>query len=123
MKSVFLLSLMSLTSFTYAATAEWKVVAESTTNCKEKVQVLAKEGEKFVFVTEGGTKTKLAAEDGSAYSDQSGKAVVFSNEKDQSLSAASKRFTFTNPAMVDGNPPKINVSVNGVKDNCKLNLK
>lgn len=123
MKSVFLLSLMSLTSLAYAAAAEWKVVAETTTNCKEKIQVMAKEGEKFVYVTDGTTKTKLAAEAGAAYSDQSGKAVVFSNEKDSSLSGVSKRFTFTNPAMVDGNPPKINVSVNGVKDNCKLTLK
>lgn len=122
MKSVFLLSLMSLTSFAYSA-AEWKVVAETTTNCKEKFQVLAKEGEKFVYVTDGTFKTKLASVAGAKYSDQSGTSVIFSNEKDASLSDDSKRFTFVNPAMVDGNLPKINVSVNGVKDNCKLNLK
>lgn len=122
MKSVFLLSLMSLTTFAYSA-SEWKVVAETTTNCKEKVQVLAKEGEKFVYVADGDTKTKLFAEDGTAYSDTNGKAVVFSNEKDKSLDDAAKKFTFTQPSMVDGNPPKINVATNGVRDNCKLNLK
>ncbi len=122
MKSVFLLSLMSLTSFAWSA-ADWKVVAETTNNCKEKVQVLAKEGEKFVYVSEGDVKTKLLAEDGSAYSSESGKAVVFSNESDKSLKNASKRFTFTQPSMVDGNPPKINVAVNGIRDNCKLKVK
>jgi hypothetical protein len=122
MKSVFLLSLMSLTTFAYSA-SEWKVVAETTTSCKEKIQVLAKEGEKFVYVADGDAKTKLFAEDGTAFSETNGKEVVFSNAKDKSLDAADKRFTFTQPSMVDGNPPKINVVMNGVKDNCKLNLK
>jgi hypothetical protein len=122
MKSVFLLSLMSLTTFAYSA-SEWKVVAETTTSCKEKIQVLAKDGEKFVYVADGDAKTKLFAEDGTAFSETNGKEVVFSNAKDKSLDAADKRFTFTQPSMVDGNPPKINVVMNGVKDNCKLNLK
>lgn len=122
MKSVFLLSLMSFTSFAWSS-ADWKVVAETTNNCKEKIQVLAKEGEKFVYVAEGDMKTKLLAEDGSGYSSESGKAIVFSNESDKSLTTAAKRYSFTQPSMVDGNPPKINVAVNGVKDNCKLKLK
>lgn len=122
MKSVFLLSLMSLTTFAYSA-SEWKVVAETTTNCKEKIQVLAKEGEKFVYVADGDAKTKLFAEDGTTYSETNGKAVIFSNESDKNLDAAAKRFTFTQPSMVDGNPPKIDVAMNGVRDNCKLKLK
>lgn len=122
MKSVFLLSLMSLSTFAYSA-IEWKVVAETTNSCKEKIQVLAKEGEKFVYVADGDTKTKLFAEDGEAYSETSGKAVVFSNESQKSLSPAAKRFTFTQPSMVDANPPKIDVAVNGVRDNCKLKMK
>lgn len=122
MKSFFLLSLMSLSSVAFGA-ADWKVVAETTTHCKEKVQVLAKEGEKFVYVADGANKTKLFAEDGSKFSEQNGKAVVFTNENDKSLATSSKRFTFIQPSMVDGNPPKINVAVNGVRDNCKLSLK
>ena len=118
MKSVFLLSLMSLTTFAYSAT-EWKVVAETTTSCKDKIQVLAKEGEKFVYVADGDAKTKLFAEDGSAYSETSGKAVTFSNEKEKSA----KHFSFTQPSMVDSNPPQINLATNGVRDNCKMNLK
>lgn len=122
MKSLFLLSLMSLSTAAFSAT-DWKVVAETTNGCKEKVQVLAKEGEKFVYVNDGASKTKLFAEDGSAFSESSGKAIVFSNEGDKNLGAASKRFTFTQPSMVDGNRPQINVAMNGVRDNCKLNLK
>lgn len=122
MKSVFFLSLLSIASLASAAT-DWKVVAETTGACKEKLQVLAKEGEKYVLVTEGDTKTKLFAEDGSAYSEQNAKAVVYTNNSDKSLNESSKKFTFLQPAMVDGNPAKLNVSMNGVKDNCKMNLK
>lgn len=122
MKSVFLLSLMSLTTFSFAA-AEWKVVAETTTNCKEKVQVLAKEGEKFVYVANGNEKTKLFAEDGTAFSEQSGQAITFSNKKDKSLTNASKRISYTQPSMVDPNPPKIDLAMNGVSEKCKLSLK
>lgn len=121
MKSVFLLSLMSFSSFLMAATADWKVVAETTTNCKEKIQVLAKEGEKFVYVADGSNKTKLFSEDGTVYSEQNGKAVVYSNPTEKSLSA--KKFTFTQPSVVDGNPPKIDMAMNGVRDNCRLKLK
>lgn len=122
MKSVFFFSLLSLTTFAFSAT-EWKVVAETTGSCKEKLQVLAKEGEKFVYVAEGDSKTKLFAEDGSAYSEQNGKAVVYSNNSDKTLNESSKKFTFIQPSMVDGNPPKLNVASNGVRDNCKMNLK
>ena len=120
MKSVFLLSLMCLSTFAYSA-SDWKVVAVTTTSCKEKVQVMAKDGEKFVRVTDGSNETKLFAEDGSAFSEQNAKAVVYSNKSDKSLTA--KHFTFTQPAMVDGNPPKIEIATNGVKDHCKLSLK
>jgi len=122
MKSVFFLSLMSFSVF--AGTAQnWKVIAESTTACKEKLHVLAKEGEKFVYIADGEGKTKIFAEDGSRFSEQNGKAIVYTNANDKTLNDTSKRFTFVQPSMVDGNPPKLNVSMNGVKDNCKMKLK
>lgn len=121
MKSVFLFSLLSLTSLAFAA-QEWKVVAE-TINCKDKLQVLAREGENFVYVSDGSTKTKLLSENGMKFSEQNPKSVVFSNANDKNLSDASKRFTFVQPSMMDGNPPKMNISLNGVKDHCKLKLK
>lgn len=122
MKSVILLSLMSFSTFAFS-TEDWKVVAETTNGCKETVKVMAKEGEKFVYATEGANQVKLFAEDGSAFTQQNPKAVVYTNRNDKKLSAAAKRFTFVQPAMVDGNLPKIEISANGVKDNCKLNLK
>ena len=122
MKSVFFLSLMSLSVLAWSA-QEWKVVAETTTSCKEKMQVFAKEGEKFVYVADGDTKIKLFAEDGSAFSQQNAKAVTYTNASDKNLDDAAKRFTFVQPSMVDGNPSKLNVAMNGVKDNCKMKLK
>lgn len=122
MKSVFLLSLMSLSTFAWSA-QDWKVVAVTTTACKEKLQVLAKEGEKFVYVTEGETKTKLYSEDGSAFSEQNSRSVVYTNTADQSLSATSKRYTFTQPSMVDPNPAKLELGMNQVQEKCKMTLK
>lgn len=122
MKSVFFLSLMSLSVFAWSA-QEWKVVAETTTTCKEKLQVFAKEGEKYVYVADGDSKIKLFAEDGSAFSEQNAKPVVYTNATDKNLTEADKRFTFNQPSMVDGNPAKLVVASNGVKDNCKMKLK
>ena len=120
MKSFLFFSLMSLSFIAWSA-QEWRVVAESTSTCNEKFQVLAKEGEKFVYVREGDIKTKQFAADGSAFSEQNGKAVEFTNAKN--LNDTSKRFTFIQPSMVDGNPPKLNVAMNGDKNNCKMKLK
>lgn len=122
MKSVLLLSLMSLSTLAWSA-QEWKVVAVTTTSCKEKLQVLAKEGEKFVYVTEGETKTKLFSEDGSAFSEENPRSVVYTNTKDKTLSATSKRYTFTQPSMVDPNPAKLEVGMNQGLDKCKMTLK
>lgn len=122
MKSVFFFSLMTLTTFAWSAHG-WKVVAVTTNGCKEKVEVLAKEGENFVYVNEGDVKTKLFSEDGSTYSEQNGKAVTFTNTADKTLSPADSRYTFVQPSMVDGNPAKLQVATNGLKTNCKMNLK
>lgn len=122
MKSVFLLSLMSF-SISVWAIQEWRVVAEATTSCDKKLKVLAKEGEKFVYVTDGDYKTKLFSEDGTAFSEVSGKAIVFSNTADKSLKDGSKKFTFFQPSMVDGNPPKLNSASNGIDSNCKMKMR
>jgi hypothetical protein len=123
MKSVFFFSLFVFSVFARSTTNDWKVVAESTTACKEKLQVLAKEGEKFVYVADGDTKTKLFAEDGAVFSEQNGKPIVYTNANDKNLNETSKRFTFVQPSMVDGNSAKLNVAMNGVRDNCKMRLK
>lgn len=122
MKSAFFLCLLSF-SFMAWSTPEWKVIAETTSACKEKRQVLAKEGEGFVYIAEGDTKTKLFAADGSSFSEQNGKAVVYSNTSDKTLNETAKRFTFIQPSMVDGNPPKLSAVMNGLKENCKMILK
>lgn len=119
MKSFLFFSLMALTSLTWAA-QDWKVVAVTTNNCQEKVEVLAKEGEKFVYVNDGSAKTKLFAEDGSSFSEQSGKMITFSNNSDKN---SSEKYTFVQPSMVDPNPAKIEIAANGLKANCKMKLK
>jgi hypothetical protein len=119
MKSFLFFSLMVFTSLTWAAQG-WKVVAVTTNNCQEKVEVLAKEGEKFVYVNNGSVKTKLVAEDGSAFSEESGKLVTFSNADDKS---SLEKYTFIQPSMVDPNPAKIQIASNGLKANCKMKLK
>ena len=122
MKSVFLLSLMSFATMAHSA-QEWRVVATTTSACKEKVEVLAKVGEKFVYVNEAGVKTKLYSEDGSTFSDENPRSVVFTNTSDKSLSESSKRYTFIQPSMVDPNPAKIKLEMNQAFSNCKMTLK
>ena len=122
MKSVLFLSLMMSSLGAWCA-QDWKVIAETSNACKQKLQVMAKEGEKFVYVKEGDTKTKLFAEDGALFSEQNGKPIVYSNGQDKTLNDTSKRFTFVQPSMVDGSPPKLDVAFNGVKENCKMKLR
>ena len=122
MKSVIFFSLMSLTTFVWSA-ADWKVVAQTTTKCKDKFIVLAKEGEKFVYVVDGDSKTKLMAQEGAAYSSQNPRAVAFSNAGIKSQDDNLKQFTFNQPSMVDANPPKLNISMNDQSDKCNMRLK
>jgi len=119
MKSFLFFSIMALSSLSWAA-QNWKVVAVTTNDCKEKIQVLAKEGESFVYLDDGAAKTKLFAADGSSYSEQSGKMISFSNASDKT---SLEKYTFTQPSMVDPNPAKIHIASNGLKANCKMKLK
>jgi hypothetical protein len=122
MRSVIFFSLVLFSTFSWSA-PEWKVVAESTSNCTEKFQVLAKEGEKFVYVTDGHSKTKIDSLDGSAFSQQNGLEVVFSNTNEKNLDERSKRFTFIQPSMMNSSLPKLTVAAHGLMNHCKMNLK
>ena len=113
MKKYFFTALISLSSFAYAA--EWKVIAE-TTSCDEKIQIMGKEGEKFVKAVAGNSETKLFAKDGSAFHENTMTSTEFSSKD------ADVNYTFRQPGYVEGNPPKIDVSYNGAKKRCKMNL-
>lgn len=119
MKYFFLCSLIAFASLVWGA-QDWKVVAVSTNNCQEQVQVLAKEGEAFVYVVDGRAKTKIFSDDGSTYSEESGKMITFTNSADKN---ALPKYTFIQPSMVDPNPAQIQVSTNGVRAKCKMKQK
>lgn len=115
MKSVSMFLLLGLSSLSWAA-ADWKVVAEAT-NCEEKFKVLAKEGEKFVMVDDGEKKTKLFSVDGDIYKTEHEKSIVYQNQNSNG-----RRFTFVDPSAVEGNPPKLDITLNGQKNYCNLKL-
>ena len=122
MRSVFFFSLVLFSTFSWSA-PEWKVVAESTSDCTDKLQVLAKEGEKFVYVTDSHSKTKIYSSDGSVFSQQNGQEVVFSNSHEKNLDERSKRFTFIQPSMVSSTLPKLTIVSQGLMNHCKMKLK
>jgi hypothetical protein len=122
MRSVFFFSLLLFSTFSWSA-SEWKVIAESTPDCSEKLKVLAKQGEKFVFVTDGHSKTKIDSLNGSVFSEQNGQEVVFSNSHEKNLDERSKRFTFIQPSMMNSSLPKLTIATNGIKHHCKMKLK
>ena len=105
------LSMMFVASI--AMGKDWRVVAISTPSCHERVEVLAKSGEKFVYVDNGKERVKLESEDGSAFSEESGRGVVFKNSQ----------YIFTQPSMVDPNPPKLEMLSTRLKSSCKMRSK
>jgi hypothetical protein len=115
MKHLFLIAIMSLSSVAFAA--DWKVVAE-TTSCDDKIQIMGKEGEKYVMAVRGDEKTKLFAKDGSAFHEETMRSTEFTSAK----SASDVSYTFIQPSMVEANPPKIDVAYNGAKKRCKMEL-
>jgi hypothetical protein len=100
---------LSVLCFSAWAAEDWKVVAVSS-NCEEKILVLAKEGEKFVYLISGELKIKLASSDGHPYSEESPQSLTFKN----------KEYTFMKPSMVDPNPSLLEVHSSGIKSNCKM---
>ena len=114
MKHLFFLAIMSLSSVSMAA--EWKVVAE-TTSCDEKIQIMGKEGEKYVLAVRGDEKIKLFPTDGSKFKEESMKTTEFNSEKSTDVS-----YRFIQPSYVEANPPKIDVAYYGAKKRCKMDL-
>lgn len=114
MKQLLFIALISITPLAFSA--EWKVIAE-TTSCDEKIQIMGKEGEKFVKAVNGNTETKLFAKDGSAFHENTMSPTEFVSDKN-----ADVRYSFRQPSYVEGNPPKIDVAHNGLKKRCKMNL-
>jgi hypothetical protein len=114
MKKLVFIFLISLSSLAYSG--EWKVIAE-TSKCDEKIQILGKEGEKYVKALNGGLETKLFPKDGSAFHEDSMKMTEFVSDKKSDI-----KYTFTQPSYVDGNPPKMDVAFNGNKKRCNMNL-
>jgi hypothetical protein len=122
MKVLFILTLFSFTTLCWSS-EDWKVIAESTGPCEEKRDVLAKVGEPYVFVQNGIKKIKLFSEDGSVFSEESPKALVFTNAKDKRLLENDKKFTFYLPSVVDGNPPKLDIVTQLKNEKCRLKTK
>jgi hypothetical protein len=106
---------MSLSTVAWSA-QDWKVVAE-TTVCEEKIQIMGKEGEKYVLAVRGDGKTKLFAKDGSTFKNDAMRSTEFASDKSSEVS-----YTFIQPSYVEANPPKIDVSFNGAKKRCKMEL-
>lgn len=116
MKHFLFITIMSLSSFAWSA-QDWKVVAE-TTACSDKIQVMGKEGEKYVLAVRGDEKIKLFAKDGSVFNENAMRSTQFVSEKNADVT-----YTFTQPAYVEANLPKIDVAYNGAKSRCKMELK
>ncbi len=113
MKLFLTLAIVSHLSFA-AAAAEWKKVAE-TTACSEKIEILGREGEKYVLLVRGTENTKLFSVDGSVFRENALKTTEFTASGDVS-------YTFTQPSYVEANPPKI-VAKNAVQNRrCRMSL-
>ncbi len=108
MKSFFTISLMALTSWAFAD-AGWKVIAV-TDNCREKVEILAKPGEKYVIADKNGEQEKLFAKDGSAFNPEGMAGNEFK----------SANITYGHPSMVEANPPKLDLVESGKKTHCRM---
>ena len=122
MKGLLFISLFSIVSAAQAA-ADWKVVAE-TSGCAEKVKILAKEGEKYVRAVHNENERNLYSQDGSAYSSQALKSVQFSSDtKKEKYLLGDATYTFTQPGMAEGNPPKVDVAFSGRQEHCRMNSK
>jgi hypothetical protein len=115
MKYLFIFTIFSLSSLSQAA-QDWKVIAE-TTSCAEKIQIMGKEGEKFVMAVRGEEKTKLFPKDDSVFHENTLRNTIYYSDKSADVS-----YTFIQPSYVEANPPKIDVAYNGAKKRCKMDL-
>lgn len=116
MKHLLIITIMSLSSFAWSA-QDWKVVAE-TTSCSDKIQIMGKEGEKYVLAVRGEDKVKLFAKDGAVFNENAMRNTEFLSAKNGDVT-----YIFTQPAYVEANPPKIDVVYGGNKSRCKMQSK
>jgi hypothetical protein len=113
MKHLFVVSLLSLSSF--ASAAEWKLIAK-TTLCEDRIQIMGKEGEKYVLALKGDQKIKLFSKDDSVFLEHSLQTTEFESKN------ADVTYRFIRPSYVEANPPKIDVTHQGEQKRCKMKL-
>jgi hypothetical protein len=107
----FLPLIVFLLAFEVFASSEWKILAE-TVSCSEKIQILGKEGEKYVLLKKNSEEIKLFSKDGSA----------FKLDDMQSTEFSSNKYSYIHPGYVEGNPPKIDLNISGTKKRCRMQL-
>lgn len=117
MRTLLISSLFILSTSAFATIEGWQVIAESGKDCPEKVQILGKEGEKYVRALYDGKDQKLVAKSKEAFTSQAKREMVFESQKEESRNETVK---FTNPGMVESNVPKVEVVKNGKAHNCKM---
>lgn len=110
-------SLIALSSLTYAS--EWSVVAETNSECPERVQILAKEGESYVRALMNGQEQKLLGEE--AFHKNAPRSLTFEASAEGLHSENS--ITFTKPGMVESNLPKLDIVKNGLRHHCNIKTK
>lgn len=115
MKHLLLLTIISMSSSSFA-TSDWKVIAE-TISCDDKIQIFGKTGEKYVLAVNGNQKTRLYNQDGGSFEEEPKSTTIYTNANSDEV-----LYTFIQPSIVEGNPPKINVSSHGEKNRCKMKL-
>ncbi len=123
MKFSALFLIAAFSTFAWASNADWNVVAETIPGaCEEKIQILAKTGEKYVMVARGEMRDKLYSKDKSAFNREDSVEVQF-----ESLPVNGKlikpTFLFTKPSIMNGSPAKIEVTQSGSRRMCKMALK
>ena len=121
MKIIFGFLALCLATFSYSSNLEWKVIAESGLDCKESFKILAKPGEKFVVLESGEEKVELESNDGSKFDESNPAATTFASSNKNSMH--SKKFTFTQPSMVDGNRAVVAIESGRNKERCKVQMK
>ena len=113
MRNLLIFALILSPSFAFSA-PEWKVIG-STTDCNETLQIMGKDGEKYVKAVKGDSETKLVAKDGAAFEENNVKTTEFVSE-----AGSENKITYVHPGKVDGNPAKVTV---GSAHRCRVKLK
>lgn len=105
MRFLFIVFGLTAVSLSWAALPDWKVIAE-TIECSEKIQIIAKDGEKFIFAVKGAEKIKLIPQDGSVFLRDNPKVMTYESEVQTNGDIISVNL----PSVVQSALPKIYVS-------------